>query len=146
MDTKTLQNQLTAIRASDGELERRLSELDAKLGAWLAVVQAGHAALLALARRIVPSAVPREAPAPLVQPADPSPAPRPPSPPLTDEALLQTLDRETAQAIRVKRRLCDNGRSVQQLLEEYRAAQAQQQARQQSKPAAQRGWWRRKND
>lgn len=149
MDMTTLHNQLTAIRASDGELEQHLSELDAKLGTWLNMVQAGHTALIELAKKIVPSAVPREAEVPLVpqvRPEPPSVAPAPPPPLPADEELLRTLDHETAQAIRVKRRLCHGSRSVQQLLEEYRAAQLQQQAQHQDKPAAGRGWWRRKND
>jgi hypothetical protein len=151
MDVTTLQNQLTAMRTGDGELERRLSELDAKLGAWLDIVQAGHAALLQLARKLAPSAVPPAAQVPLVEPVTPSASERPPSPPSpspsTDETLLQTLDHETAQAIRVRRRLTHDSRSVQQLLEEHRAAQQQQQqAKQQSQPAARRGWWRRKDD
>jgi len=153
MDMTTLQNQLTSIRASDSELAERLSELDAKLGVWLSIVEAGHAALLEVARKLVPNAVPREATVPLVTPEPPSAMPATPSadpatsaPLPADEAFLQTLDHETAQAIRVRRRLCGGNRSVQQLLEEYRAAQAQQPAEQENKPAAGRGWWRRKND
>ncbi len=140
MDTTTLQNHLTALRARDSELDRRLAELDAKLGAWLAIVQAGHAALLKLARKVVPGAVTRGARTSLVQTAEPSAAQT-----ASDDALLQTLDPETAQAIRVKRRLCRDSRSVQELLEEYRVAQAQEQAQQKSKPAERRGWWRRKD-
>jgi len=153
MDMTTLQNQLTSIRASDGELTQRLTELDAKLAVWLSIVEAGHTALLEVARRLVPNAVPRDATTPLVTPAPPSAAPvtpsaapAPSSPLPADEAFLQTLDQETAQAIRVRRRLCGGSRTVQQLLEEYRAAQAQQPAEPDSKPAAGRGWWRRKND
>ncbi len=140
MDTTTLQNQLTVLR-SDGELERRLSELDIKLGAWLSLIQAEHAALIKLARKVLPSAVPRDA-GKLVSPADPRPSPAAAATP--DDALLQTLDAETARAIRIKRRLCHGSRSVQELLEEYRAAQAREQ--QPGKPAARRGWWRRTND
>lgn len=160
MDVTTLQNQLTSIRASDGELGQRLSELDAKLGVWLSVVEAGHSALLELARKVAPGAIPPEASIPLVPPAPPnavedSPsagqappsAVQPPPPSLSeDEALLQTLDHETAQAIRVRRRLCGGSRSVQQLLEEYRAAQPHSPAQQESKPPPGRGWWRRKNE
>ena len=56
MDATTLQTRLVALRADDGVLEQRLAQLDAKLSAWLAAVQAGRAALLELARRVVPSA------------------------------------------------------------------------------------------
>jgi hypothetical protein len=150
MDMATLQNRLTAMRASDGELETRLSDLDVKLGAWLAVVEAGHAALVELARQIVPSAVPHAARVPLAQPAAPGDLRAPPGPPPSDadndEALLRTLDPETARAIRVRRRLSRGNRSVQELLEEHRAAQARQQAEQEGKSAARRSWWRRKDD
>jgi hypothetical protein len=142
MDTTTLRNQLTVLR-SDGELARRLSELDVKLGAWLSLVQAQHAALVKLARKVVPSAVPRDA-GKLVRPADPRPVEGPAAACGPEDALLQTLDRETARAIRIKRRLCHGSRSVQELLDEYRAAQAQPQA-EPSLPTARRGWWRRKH-
>ncbi len=142
MDTTILHNQLTALRGSEGELDRRLSELDGKLGAWLSLVQAQHAALVKLARKVVPSAVPRDA-GTLIRPADLAPAQNP-SPATPDDALLQTLDGETARAIRIKRRLCRGSRSVQELLEEYRAAQAR--AQKPSKPTVRRGWWRRTND
>jgi hypothetical protein len=145
MDATRLEDQLTAIRARDDKLEERLAELDSKLSVWLALVQAGHAALLELARKVVPSAVPRESRAPLVQPVDPGPA-RPPPAPSADDAFLQTLDRETARAITVKRRLCHGSRSLQQLLEEYRAAQAQEQTGPSRQPTTRWGWWRRKND
>jgi len=41
-----------------------------------------------------------------------------------DEALLATLDEQTAQAIRVMRRLCMNRKTVKQLLAEYEARKA----------------------
>ncbi len=168
MDTTTLQNQLVALRADDGVLERRLSELDVKLARWLAALEAGQAALRELARKVMPSAVPREAPFSLVEPAEPAEAIKPsadqiveePPPPLpepdaatraaqqesqkaaeADEALLETLDPETAKAIRVKRRLTRGKRSVRELLEEHRAAQAQAPVQ----TPERRGWWRRKN-
>lgn len=143
MDATTLQNQLTALR--DGsDLERRLAQLDAKLGAWLAVVQTGHAALLELARKVVSTGAVREGRTPLMQPANADAAQTEPAP-LTDEALLQTLDPETAQAIRVKRRLCSNSRSVRELLDEYQASQAAERARPQAPARRKRGWWRHDN-
>ena len=144
MDTITLQNQLTALRSSDGELERRLSELDSKLGSWLSLIQAQHAALVKLARKVVPHAVPREV-GTLVPPAETTPVQSPLEVSTPDEELLETLDPETARAIRIKRRLCHGSRSVQELLEEYRAAQAPAPSKP-SKPAVRRGWWRRDND
>jgi hypothetical protein len=41
-----------------------------------------------------------------------------------DTQLLASLDTETASALRVKRRLCDNSRTVRELLSEYRAERA----------------------
>lgn len=168
MDTTTLENQLVALRAGDGALEQRLTELDAKLGAWLAAVEAGQAALRELARKVVPSAVPCETQTGAVPPTSPGGAPRlvagpaavtalrqEPDPGAADgcnaqqpqeradseETLLETLDPETAKVIRVKRRLTGGRRSVRELLEEYRAAPAQAP----DKPPARRGWWRRRN-
>ena len=172
MDTTTLQNQLVALRADDGVLEQRLSELDVKLAKWLAALEAGQAALRELARKVLPSAVPRETPFRLVEPAapveaiKPSPAPVVEEPPRPlpdvdaaataakqesrkaaeeDDALLETLDPETARAIRVKRRLTRGKRRVRELLEEHRAAQAQAPAPAPAKTPERRGWWRRKN-
>ena len=144
MDTTTLQSQLASLRSSDGELQRRLSELDVKLGAWLSLVQAEHAALIKLARKVLPKAVPPDA-GRLVPAPDVRPCQDPPEAPSPDDALLQTLDDETARAIRVKRRLCRGTRSVQQLLDEYRASQARQQTQRTSAPVPRRGWWRRTN-
>lgn len=56
-----------------------------------------------------------------------------------EEALLAELDEETASAIRVKRRLCNNRRSVQQLLEEIRAEQKAAKG----KTPQRTQWWRR---
>ena len=56
-----------------------------------------------------------------------------------EEALLAELDEETASAIRVKRRLCNNKRSVQQLLEEIRAEQKAAKG----KTPQRTQWWRR---
>ena len=59
-----------------------------------------------------------------------------------DETLLAQLDEETAKIIRVKRRLCNNQRSVRELLVEYqreeRPAKGQAQQRKQ--------WWRLGNE
>jgi len=59
-----------------------------------------------------------------------------------DEALLAELDEETATAIRVKRRLSNNQRSVRELLEEIRAERKA--ADDQGRPRTQ--WWRRAHE
>ncbi len=59
-----------------------------------------------------------------------------------DEALLASLDEETASAIRVKRRLSNDKRSVRELLEELQAERPKSKGTTQ-----QRGqWWRRGNE
>jgi hypothetical protein len=140
MDTTSLSSQFVALRAGDGAIERHLAELDAKLNAWLAAMAAGRVAILELARRAVPSGGSGES---AREPVDADGTQELPAEPLSDEALLRTLDPETAHAIRVKRRLTQGARSVRELLDEYRAAQAQPQA--QSSRPDRRGWWRRKN-
>ena len=72
--------------------------------------------------------------APVAAPAE---APRSPN---DDEALLATLDEETAKAIRVMRRLSMNQKSVRQLLEEYQSGNGGQAAA----AADKKSWWRRK--
>jgi hypothetical protein len=59
-----------------------------------------------------------------------------------DEALLAELDEETASAVRVKRRLSNNQRSVRELLEEIRAERKV--ADDQGRPRTQ--WWRRAHE
>lgn len=54
-----------------------------------------------------------------------------------DEALLATLDPEVAAAIRVKRRLWNNAKSVQALLDEYEPSQQE--------PKRRKRWWKRGN-
>lgn len=63
---------------------------------------------------------------PIERKPEPPPAPAEPEPPPSkavstaeeDEALLQSLDPATAKAIRIKRRLCNNTKSVRELLDE----------------------------
>ncbi|HPZ98269.1 MAG TPA: hypothetical protein PLT93_09035, partial [Phycisphaerae bacterium] len=57
-----------------------------------------------------------------------------------DEALLASLDEETAKAIRVMRRLCMNTKSVKELLAEYEAKKESQAA---AAASAKRSWFRR---
>jgi hypothetical protein len=59
-----------------------------------------------------------------------------------DEALLAELDEETASAVRVKRRLSNNQRSVRELLEEIRAERKAGDDR--ARPRTQ--WWRRTHE
>jgi len=59
-----------------------------------------------------------------------------------DEALLASLDAQTASAIRVKRRLADNRRSVRELLEEIRSERPPGEATDSQRT----GWWRRSNE
>lgn len=57
-----------------------------------------------------------------------------------DEAVLASLDEETAKAIRVMRRLSPDRKRVNELLEEYRATQAAREAAPQQKK---KSWWTR---
>lgn len=59
-----------------------------------------------------------------------------------DEALLASLDAETARVVRVRRRLANNGRGVRELLDEMRSKDASgSEAR-----SARTRWWRRGNE
>jgi hypothetical protein len=80
---------------------------------------------------------------PLAEPELPAePARDGPSSLEEDEALLAQLDEKTASLIRVKRRLSNNSRSVQELLEEIRAEQKPTKPR--TKQRSQ--WWRRTHE
>jgi hypothetical protein len=70
-------------------------------------------------------------------PSAPADAPKPAVD--EDEALLATLDEETANAIRVMRRMSMGKKTVRELLEKYQKSHASQQAA--SKPKKQ-SWWR----
>lgn len=71
--------------------------------------------------------------------AEPSPASGRGATASEDEALLATLDEETAKAIKVMRRMCMNTKSVSQLLTEYQAKQNGQSAA----ATAKKSWFRR---
>ena len=60
-----------------------------------------------------------------------------------DEALLAELDEETARQIRVKRRLCNNERSVRELLDELQGEHEPGETRSQQQ---RNRWWRRPNE
>ena len=141
MNVDKADKQIIALRADDS-IDKALAELDSRMSAWLSAVQAGQAALLSAAERIV-AAEPARGSAPRgrvklfegqvlalapehdQQAAWLRPASEDSVPATTeeDEALLASLDVETANAIRVKRRLTGNRRSVQELLEELRSGQ-----------------------
>jgi hypothetical protein len=57
-----------------------------------------------------------------------------------DQTVLDSLDEETATAIRVMRRLDPDGKSIRELLEEYEAQQAAEHA----KRGERKTWWKRK--
>ena len=82
-------------------------------------------------------------PAPSAAPAKPEPAAAPPvaqkSSREEDEALLASLDPETAQAIKVMRRLSFEQKSIRQLLEEYQQSQQSQDSSEHKK----KSWWSR---
>jgi hypothetical protein len=59
-----------------------------------------------------------------------------------DEELLAELDEETARLIRVRRRLCNNERSVRELLDELQGEREPDETRQQQRNR----WWRRPNE
>lgn len=139
MDANTVDNQVAALR-DDDSINKALAELDSRLSAWLAAVQAGQAALLSDADRIAAAEPTQDSDSrrgaglfegrvPELDPEHDQQGPALPpvsedSPPATteeDEALLTALDAETANAVRVKRRLTGNRRSVRELLEELRS-------------------------
>jgi hypothetical protein len=106
---------------------------------------------------VQPLPVVAEAPAPVaeviaaqVQAVEPPPAPAEPEPTAPspaardatreeDEALMASLDPETAQAIKVMRRLSFEDKSVRQLLEEYEQTRQSQGASDNRK----KSWWSR---
>jgi hypothetical protein len=134
-------NLVAALPRDDGSLAQALGALEAKLSGWVAAMRETQALLLRGAKIIAPEPQKLEGAALFVRDgstpraassADEAPR-RPPAiktepPPATqavdaeDEALLQSLDPETANFIRVKRRLTGNRRSVRELLEEFQAA------------------------
>jgi hypothetical protein len=139
MNAEKADKQVVALRADDS-IDKALAELDSRLSAWLSAVQAGQAALLNAADRIVggkpaqssgsrgaaklfEGQVPGLAPEHDRQMPALRPAPEDSVPAMTeeDEALLASLDAETANLVRVKRRLAGNRKSVRELLEELRS-------------------------
>lgn len=63
-----------------------------------------------------------------------------------DQALLASLDEDTANAIRVKRRLSNNQRGVREMLEEIRLERAQRGKTRANAMNLRRTWWRRSGD
>ena len=87
---------------------------------------------------VEPVAVPEPEPKPEPEPATVSPAANRVSQD-EDEALLASLDPETAQAIKVMRRMSFENKSVRQLLEEYEATRQSQG----SSEGRKKSWWSR---
>lgn len=140
MDVTALDNQLAALRESEATIARQLAEVDANLGNWMAAVEFGQELLQEQARACqagpvtadvaeVGATVPTHGPN--GQPEEPD-----------EHALLESLDADTANAIRVKRRLGADKRNLRELLDEVRANQA----RVQDSNAERRGFWRRRRD
>lgn len=158
MDTtveEILQN--VTIPEDDGKLQQALAELDSKLAAWSGAIHHAQSTLKE-------AALSKETPAPSepVMPKVQAPAPSPvvektvkvqePPPPAEvpaagpvsaeeDEALLATLDPETAKRIQVLRRLSGKNKSVRELIEQHHLTTSP------SSPAQtnHKGFWRRQD-
>lgn len=140
MDGTTVGNKMAALRAEDAVVRERLADLDAKLGQWLEAMEAADAVVRSGGVVVGggesgrPAARRRLTDAARSQPGGQAPP--------DGEALLKSLDADTANAIRVKRRLSNEKREVHDLLEELRAMQ--------KKPGQSGGdkkrWWRRKDE
>ena len=136
MDATSINSRVEALVAGDSLIEQRLSELDTKLAEWLDLMRAGQAALVAALRggHIEPR---RGEVAPVA--SAPTEAQAVAEPVLDDEQLFASLDPETANAVRVKRRLSRDKRPLRELLAEIRTARSTE-----DPPAASRKrWWRR---
>jgi len=133
---------LASLRADEESARQQLADVSEKLGQWLEAVRAAQVALIERARLVglAASALPpppaKLGRAPLTSDADPEAEP---DEPLDDEALLESLDAEIANAIRVKRRLSPN-RSVRDLLEELQSSRAL------GDSGKSKRWWRRRNE
>jgi len=147
MDTTGVDRQVAALRAADGAVHTALAEMNARLAVFAAALRAkrsGGPSASSGAQR-TRAGPPQRKPRPaggrsaLFDGAAPARAAtaeraakllaasaREESKNISDEdaRLLASLDAETASAIRVKRRLCENGRGVRELLREYRAGRA----------------------
>jgi hypothetical protein len=162
-DTTT---ELPALPPANEDIRLALAEVDARLSAWVAAMTAAHAALAerSCAQTVAAQPPVQQAPAPpkaetvpaerapVTPVVSPEPQPEPEPEPETrqapapaadhsreeDEALLASLDPETAKAIRVMRRLSFEKKSVRELLEEYtQSGQPQEKAEQRQR----KSWW-----
>lgn len=157
MNVSDLQTRISAIRADEAAVQEALSGFQTAMDAWLVAMTGVHD-LLASAAGVVSA----EPPEPLIvgsglvtteslppppaeksmfsSPVRPLPAKVEPqvSDPAHDEeeqALMESLDAETASAIRVRRRLSGGRKSVRDLLSEIQS---------EKKPPDQsqkKGWW-----
>lgn len=164
MDTTTVDKRIAALRADDSLIEGHLAELDTKLATWMAAMREGLAAMREGLKRVASASEAGPGPAPAALPqrverlgfaAETGMAPeqaavvgsdqarsRAAATPEDDETLLKSLDEDTANAIRVKRRLIGEKRTVRELLEEIRSARP---AVREAGPNRKRRW-RRRND
>lgn len=136
MDATHIDSRVAALVAGDGLIEQRLAELDAKLSAWLELMRSGQTALAMTlrGRRAAGRAVP---PADSAASSETSVAPVEPE--LDDEQLLASLDPETANAVRVRRRLSRDKRPIRELVAEIQAARRAEP----TPTSARKRWWRR---
>lgn len=157
MNVSELQDRISAIRADEAAVQDALSGFQNALDAWLTAMTGVHDLLAAAsaaasgtpAKPLVVSGglvTAEAAPAPPVEksmfssPVRPVFAQEAPSTaePISDEeeqALLDSLDEETAGAIRVRRRLSGGRKSVRDLLAEI---QSEHRTQDQSQK---KGWW-----
>lgn len=144
MDTEVVKAKLGALHQGDENVTEMLSTLDTQLQAWMTSMRSGQALIVAALKRYEQLAEEdarmRELPAEPEpakrsrmfqtsetdeQPAKAAPAgkvyqPDPVAPAVEndDEALLATLDEETLNQIRIRRRLSGKQRGVRELLAE----------------------------
>ncbi|MFA5863440.1 MAG: hypothetical protein WC975_02000 [Phycisphaerae bacterium] len=143
-----------ALPADDGTMAKALADLDAKLEAWSGAITHAQTSLKSLITQQntqqTKPAVSRERV--IAQTRNPSAA-SPPNPPKIaepvkekalpspneDEALLASLDPETARKIQVLRRLSGNTKSVRELLEKHSVTASTPPAT----PSNKKNFWRR---
>ena len=170
MDATTLYKQIAALRDDDSLIAQALSDLDTTLATWLTVMLEGQTAMLAQVRRNDSPAdaptiersgtvdsPPKRPDSPgsrLFQGSASSTANLEHEPPTSetpdnttvipddDEGLMASLDMETANVIRVKRRLSNNTKSVRELLDELGIEQSPSKG---ANPRRSR-WWRKENE
>lgn len=140
MDVAALDKQLAALRDGDEAIAKQLAEVDINLGNWMAAVEFGQELLQEQALECQAGSGSGDEADMGVTVATRGLAAKAAEP--DEHALLASLDADTANAIRVKRRLGADKRNVRELLEEVRATQA----RVQEVSSQRKGFWRRRRD